>query len=53
MILGENFRKFIKSFDVFGMPVTFNYGSGETTYKTMFGASLTIVIKVFILVYAF
>ena len=51
MSLKENFIKFMTSFDVFGKPVTFNY-NGDTTYKTMIGASLTIVIKTFILVYA-
>ena len=46
-----SFSDFLKGQDVFGHPVTINY-RGEDAYNTAWGAFLTIVQKVFILVIA-
>ena len=45
------FLNFMTSFDVFGEPVSLNY-SGDTTFKTQIGAFCTIIIKVFVMIYA-
>ena len=45
------FVNFLKSFDVFGEPVSLNY-KGGTTFKTCLGAFFSIIIKIFLLIYA-
>ncbi len=45
------FSSFVRSFDVFGEPVALNY-DGDSSFKTLIGAIITIAIKVFILVFA-
>ena len=47
----KSFTDFLKGQDVFGHPITINY-RGEDAYSTAWGAFLTIVQKVFILVIA-
>ena len=42
---------YLKSFDAFGEPIGLNY-DGESTFKTLLGAFVTIVIKSFLLVFA-
>ena len=44
------FRGFLKSLDAFGEPVTLNY-AGDSSFKTIAGALLTIAIKCFMIVY--
>ena len=44
-------KKSFKSLDAFGAPVSLNY-SGDSNFKTMAGAVITIVIKCFMLVYS-
>ena len=43
-------RDLVKSVDAFGEPVTLNY-AGESRFKTISGALLTIAIKCFMVVY--
>ena len=45
------FITFLRSFDVFGAPVSLNY-NGETTFKTFIGALFSIAIKIFLIIYA-
>ena len=45
-----SFRKMFVSLHTFGQPVQLNY-KGESSYKTMFGAFITIAIKSFMLLY--
>ena len=45
------FITFLRSFDVFGAPVSLNY-KGETTFKTFIGALFSIAIKIFLIIYA-
>ena len=47
----KKFTKFLKAQDVFGEPVTLNY-NGESSYKTLLGALVTLILKSFILVFA-
>ena len=47
----SKFLKFLQSQDVFGEPVTLNY-NGDSTYKTCLGAIATLMLKVFILIFA-
>ena len=42
---------FLKSQDSFGEPVTMNY-KGESSYKTLVGAIMSIAIKTFVLAFA-
>ena len=44
------FKKFIRSFDVFGEPVSLNY-NGESSFKTIIGALFTLLIKIFLTIY--
>ena len=46
-----NFSKFVTSLDVFGEPVSLNYG-GDSSFKTGIGALFSIAIKTLIFVYA-
>ena len=45
-----SFIKLVKSVDVFGESVSLNY-KGDSEYKTMAGAIITIIIKSFMVVY--
>ena len=45
-----SFRKMFVSLHTFRQPVQLNY-KGESSYKTMFGAFITIAIKSFMLLY--
>ena len=45
-----DFKKFLKSLDAFGEPVSLNY-AGDSTYKTLPGALATILINFFLIVY--
>ena len=45
------FNKFVKSFDVFGTPVSLNY-NGVTMFKTWIGALCSIMLKSFLLIYS-
>ena len=42
---------FLTSFDVFGEPISLNY-KGDTSFKTIIGAIFSIMIKVFLMIYA-
>ena len=46
------FIDFFKSVDAFGEPVTVNY-AGESNFKTIAGALLTIAFKCFMIIYCF
>ena len=46
-----HFGNFVRSFDVFGEPVSLNY-KGEQSFKTIIGALFTLVLKLFIIFYA-
>ena len=41
---------YFKSLDAFGEPVSLNY-SGNSSYKTMAGALVTLIIRCFMIVY--
>ena len=47
----RNFFSYLKSYDAFGEPIGLNY-DGESTYKTLLGALVTIAIKAFLLIFA-
>lgn len=47
----RNFFIYLKSYDVFGEPIGLNY-DGDSTFKTLLGAFVTILIKIFLLVFA-
>ena len=47
----KNFVQYFTSFDVFGEPVSLNYG-GEKMYRTAVGALFSIATQTFLLVYA-
>lgn len=46
------FKEKYKSFDQFGQNVTFTY-NGEDTFKTMFGATMSYIIIVIVLYFAY
>ena len=46
------FIDLIRSLDKFGEPISLNY-KGETSFKTILGATFSIALNVFIMVYAF
>ena len=46
------FIDFIRSLDKFGEPISLNY-KGETSFKTVLGATFSIALNLFIMVYAF
>ena len=48
--MGRSFREMFVSLDTFGTPVSLNY-KGESSYKTILGALITIALKIFMLVY--
>ena len=45
-----SFQNWFKSFDGYGEPITVTY-KGETTYKTLGGALLTIAMRSFMLLF--
>ena len=42
---------YLRSYDSFGEPVSLNY-KGDSSYKTLLGAVLTLCLNTFLLVYA-
>ena len=47
----SSLTSYIRSFDSFGEPVSLNY-KGDSSYKTLLGAILTLCLNTFLLVYA-
>ena len=45
-------RKFLTSFDFFGIPITVNY-KGKATYKTFIGFVFSFAVFVLIMLYSF
>ena len=44
--------KYVKSYDDYGQPVTFNY-KGDETFQTMPGALITLTVKVCLLMFLY
>ena len=47
----KNTRKFLTSFDIFGIPITVNY-KGEATYKTFIGFLFSLAVFSLIMMYS-